>query len=105
MRRPAPRPLARALDSALSGAEPQTLLARVQAAWAEVAGPVVAAEAAPVGEREGTVTVACGSSVWAQELELMADDLAQRLNDHMGPSRGSRRVERLRFRTAPGDTP
>jgi predicted nucleic acid-binding Zn ribbon protein len=97
VRRLAPRPLRRALDDALEGSAPAGLLPRVQAVWAEVAGAVVAEESAPVSEREGTVTVACRSAVWAQELELLADDLTGRLNARIGAARGGPAVTVLRF--------
>jgi predicted nucleic acid-binding Zn ribbon protein len=97
VRRPAPRPLRRALDEALSHAAPTSLLARVQAAWGEVAGPAVAEEATPVAERDGTVTVACRSAVWAQELELLGADLATRLNSRLGAAPEDPSVTRLRF--------
>jgi predicted nucleic acid-binding Zn ribbon protein len=71
-------------------------LARVQAAWPTVAGPVLAAEAQPVAEREGVVTVACSSAVWAQELELLGPDLLAGLTAH-GELSGAGRIERLRF--------
>ena len=80
MRRVAPRHLSRALTGAVGDAAPAGLLARVQGSWAEVAGPVVAAAAQPVSEREGVVTVACESAVWAQELELLKPDLETRLD-------------------------
>ena len=92
-RRRAPAPLADVLRQAVAGAAPDTLLARVQAAWPEVAGRVIAAEASPSEEREGTVTVACSGSVWAQELELLGPDLLGRLNAAL---RGAE-VRRLRF--------
>jgi predicted nucleic acid-binding Zn ribbon protein len=97
MRRLAPRPLRRALDDALERAAPQGLLARVQAVWPEVAGAVVAEESAPVSERQGTVTVACRSAVWAQELELLAGDLTGRLNARIGGTQGGPGVTTLRF--------
>ena len=96
MRRLAPRPLRLALDRAADEAAPLGLLAQVQAAWTEVAGPVVAEEAEPVAEREGVVTIACRSAVWAQELELLGSDLEKRLNARLG---GAGRVAGLRFRT------
>jgi predicted nucleic acid-binding Zn ribbon protein len=96
VRRPAPRPLGVALDRALRGAQPATLLARVQAAWPEAAGQVLAAEATPVAERDGVVTVACSGAVWAQELELLGADLLDRLATHAALSGGGR-VVRLRF--------
>jgi predicted nucleic acid-binding Zn ribbon protein len=93
MRRVAPRPLGRALERALPDARPAGLLAEVQSAWPAVAGAALAASAGPVSERAGTVTVACESAVWAQELDLLGADLARRLNEAVS----SGRVERLRF--------
>lgn len=48
--------------------------------WPSAAGEVIAREAAPVSERGGVVTVACSASVWAQELDLMAPLLMEKLN-------------------------
>jgi predicted nucleic acid-binding Zn ribbon protein len=96
MRRRAPRPLARALEHAVSRAEPATLLARVQAAWPAAAGAGLAAAARPAGEREGVVTVTCESAVWAQELELLGPDVLARLNERLGAGEGGG-VTRLRF--------
>ena len=93
MRRLAPRPLSRALAGALPDARPPGLLAEVQSAWPAVAGPALSGAATPVSERSGTITFACESAVWAQELELLGGDLAERLN---GVLEGGR-VERLRF--------
>jgi predicted nucleic acid-binding Zn ribbon protein len=84
MRRLAPRPLSNALDGVLPGVAPDTLLARVQAAWKGVAGPRLAEAAAPVSERDGVVTVACESGVWAQELELLGPDLLSGLQGALG---------------------
>jgi predicted nucleic acid-binding Zn ribbon protein len=93
MRRLAPRALSSALEGVVRDVAPQTLLARVQAAWTEVAGDRLAAAAAPVSEREGTVTVACKSAVWAHELELLAPDLLGRLEGALGDPL----VTKLRF--------
>jgi predicted nucleic acid-binding Zn ribbon protein len=100
MRRLAPRALSTALAGVVRDAEPATLLARVQAVWPAVAGPGLAASAAPVSERDGVVTVACESAVWAQELELLGPDLLARFGDALagepgGLARGS--VRKLRF--------
>jgi predicted nucleic acid-binding Zn ribbon protein len=78
--RRAPRPLASALAPLQQALAPATLLAEVQRVWPEVAGDAIAREAAPVSERGGVVTVACAASVWAQELDLMAPLLIERLN-------------------------
>jgi predicted nucleic acid-binding Zn ribbon protein len=80
VRRIAPRHLRAALGEAVGTATPAGLLARVQGAWAGAAGPAVAAASEPVSEREGVVTVACESAVWAQELELLKGDLERRLD-------------------------
>ena len=78
MRRPAPRPLALALDRVVERSEPATLLARAQGAWREAAGPGLAPFAEPISERDGVLTVACESGVWAHELELLGPDLLTR---------------------------
>ncbi|MDX6699003.1 MAG: hypothetical protein QOE65_2400 [Solirubrobacteraceae bacterium] len=80
MRRSAPRPIGFALESLRERLEPATPLAAVQRVWPQVAGEVVAREAQPVSERAGTVTIACRSAVWAQELDLMSPELVERLN-------------------------
>jgi predicted nucleic acid-binding Zn ribbon protein len=83
-RRRAPRSLASALAHVTAGLEPASTLARVQACWAEAVGEVVSAEARPVSERDGVVTVACRSSVWAQELDLLGPDLLAKVNAAIG---------------------
>ncbi|HZC14933.1 MAG TPA: DUF721 domain-containing protein [Thermoleophilaceae bacterium] len=100
MRRLAPRPIALALEGVAKGAEPATVLARAQAAWAEVAGPALGACTEPVVERGGVLTVACESAIWAQELELLGPDLLARLNALLNPAGGSADappLTRLRF--------
>lgn len=84
MRRPAPRRLGIALADVSRSLAPATTLAGVQARWPEAVGPAVADEAEPVSEREGVVTVACRSAVWAQELDLLGPDLVARLNELLG---------------------
>jgi predicted nucleic acid-binding Zn ribbon protein len=79
MGRRAPRPLAAAVNAALERAEPATLLAAVQRAWPGAVGEAIAREASPVAERSGVVTVACRSSTWAQELDLLRDQILARL--------------------------
>jgi predicted nucleic acid-binding Zn ribbon protein len=97
VRRLAPRPLAEALATLTRELEPQTPLARVQRAWRATAGAAVLEEAEPVSERAGTVTVACRSSVWAQELSMLAPDLAERLNEALGAPPETPAVRELRF--------
>ena len=75
-----PRPLAGALGPLQVELAPGTLLAEVQRAWRAVVGETIAAQAQPVAERAGVLTVACAASVWAQELDLMGPELVERLN-------------------------
>jgi predicted nucleic acid-binding Zn ribbon protein len=96
MSRGSPRRLSDALGSLRAEAAPATLLAAVQNAWPGTAGPAVAAEAEPVSERAGVVTVACRSATWAQELDLLGPQLLERLNAAIAES-GGPQVERLRF--------
>jgi predicted nucleic acid-binding Zn ribbon protein len=83
-RRRAPRPAGDAIRLALGRAAPKTPLAAVQAAWAETVGERVAAAAEPVSERAGTVTVRCLDPVWAEELQLMQEQLLERLGERLG---------------------
>jgi predicted nucleic acid-binding Zn ribbon protein len=83
-RRRAPRPAASAFKAALQRVAPQTPLAAVQAAWSAAVGEQLAAVAAPVSERDGTLTVECADAVWAQELDLMQETLLERLREEVG---------------------
>lgn len=93
-RRRSPRPASEALRAALDRAAPPTPLAALQATWSELVGEQIAAAAAPVSERDGEVTIACRDSVWAQELDLMQEQLLRRLSDRLG----ERAPRSLRFR-------
>jgi predicted nucleic acid-binding Zn ribbon protein len=97
VRRLAPRALRLVLPGAIVNARPPTLLARVQALWPEVAGDALAASTTPVSERDGVVTVACESSLWAQELDLLQRDLVDRMNGSLGGVQGAS-VTRLTFK-------
>lgn len=87
MRRRAPRPLSSAIAGLADQLAPRTTLGDVQRAWPAVVGPAVAREASPTTERGGTLTIACRSSVWAQELDLMAPELIRRLGEELGDGR------------------
>lgn len=90
--RRSPRPFSLALDAVRGDWEPETLLAEVQRVWGTAVGVVIAAQAVPVRERGGVLTVACVASVWAQELELMGPQIVAGVNAHLG----SPRLTRLR---------
>ena len=78
--RRSPRPLGAALEPLQVGLAPDTLLAEVQRGGRAAVGDTIAAEARPVAERGGVLTVACEASVWAQELDLLGPELVERLN-------------------------
>jgi predicted nucleic acid-binding Zn ribbon protein len=84
MRRTGPRPAAVALQALTDALAPATLLADVQRAWPDAAGEAFARVCEPVAERDGTVTIACASAVWAQELDLLSEPVVQRLNAALG---------------------
>jgi predicted nucleic acid-binding Zn ribbon protein len=92
-----PRPIAIALEVARGDWAPETLLAEVQRAWSGVVGAPIAAEATPIREQAGTVTVSCSASVWAQELDLMGPSIVARLNSELGADR----IKRLRCVAVP----
>jgi len=89
----APRRLGGALERLVAESAPKTLLAEVQGAWAKACGAAIAANAEPVAERAGVVTIACADGIWAQELELMGDELRSRI----GALIGTERVRGMRF--------
>jgi predicted nucleic acid-binding Zn ribbon protein len=73
-----------ALESVTARMAPATLLAEIQAVWADAAGEAFAAAAEPTSERDGVVTVSCVSSVWAQELDLMSERVVTAINERLG---------------------
>jgi predicted nucleic acid-binding Zn ribbon protein len=95
VRRVAPRPLSLALEGLTVALSPSSTLARVQVAWNAALGPTIAVAATPTAERDGVLTVACSAAVWAQELELMAPALLERLNEALGEDL----LHKLRCRT------
>jgi predicted nucleic acid-binding Zn ribbon protein len=97
MRRRGPRPVGLALDAVTDALAPATLLAEVQRVWPQVAGERFARAAEPVSERDGVLTVACESAVWAQELDLLSERVIAALNEALGKPA----VRRLRPQAAP----
>jgi predicted nucleic acid-binding Zn ribbon protein len=69
-------------------------LAAAQGAWDELVGERIAAVARPVSERGGELLVSCSDSVWAQELDLMQEQLLEKLRARLG----ERAPKSLRFR-------
>lgn len=87
MRRHAPRRLGTAIGELTDRLAPKSTLAEVQRAWPQAVGAAVAREATPTAEHDGTLTVTCRSSVWAQELDLMGPELVERLNAALDSTR------------------
>jgi predicted nucleic acid-binding Zn ribbon protein len=85
-----PRRMALALERIRDDLEPESLLAEVQRVWRDAVGEVTALEARPTGERGGVVTISCSASVWAQELDLMAPEILDRLDGLLRSGRVSR---------------
>jgi len=86
MGRSAPRPASLALREAVARNAPRTGIASAQTVWADAVGPAIAAEAEPVSERDGVLTVRCASATWAEELSLMEGELLDRLRERLGES-------------------
>jgi predicted nucleic acid-binding Zn ribbon protein len=93
--RPAPRRLSAALEGLAVTVSPGSALARTQVVWDAAIGATIAAAATPTAERDGVLTVTCSAAVWAQELELMAPALLERLNEALGEDL----LHKLRCRT------
>lgn len=95
MSRPSPRPLSLALDGLTAALAPATTLARVQQAWEQAVGTVIAEAGRPTAERDGLLTITCADAVWAAELDLMSSELVERLNETLG----GELIRKLRCRT------
>lgn len=102
--RRAPRPVTVALKGVQADLAPETVLAEAQAAWRPSVGDAIAEQSEPVSERAGVLTIACSASVWAQELDLMAEAIIERLNGALGGGGGARKITRIRCVTAPVST-
>jgi predicted nucleic acid-binding Zn ribbon protein len=84
MSRLAPRSLSVAMRALTNGLAPASTLGRVQQVWERAAGSAIALAARPTAERNGVLTVTCEASVWAQELDLIADELIASINAALG---------------------
>jgi len=88
-----------------------SLAARVAAVWPGAVGEEVAHNATPRTLRDGCLTVATSSSVWAQTLQLMETEVLRRLNlalrdgpvGRAGPGTEAPALQRLVFRPAGWD--
>ena len=99
MRSRRPQLASAALRSAIRQSAPATPLAAVQTVWLEAVGAAVSERARPVAEKEGVVAVSCDTATWAQELDLMQEEVRSKLNAALARSSGDSefRVLGLRF--------
>ncbi len=88
-----PRALGDLVRAVRTESTPKTPLGAVQAVWADALGERIATHAEPVRERDGIVTVACSAATWAQELDLLQNDLLEQLNRALTGVQ----IDRLRF--------
>ena len=91
------RPISAALPAVLQQAAPKTPLAAIQMAWPKAVGPAIDRVASPVSEREGEITVSCASASWAEQLDLLQNELLGKLNTALGEAA---QVREMRFRVA-----
>ncbi len=71
--------------------------AKVFAWWSRSVPPRIVEHARPVKLTRGVLIVHVSSSVWANELHYLTDDLLTRLREHAPESR----IERIRFQVGP----
>ena len=84
MRRGTERPIAGAMAKLIDRIAPQDPLTRLAAAWPDVVGPAIGAHSRPASIRSGKLLVECGSSVYAQELELLSRKVLLAVNKVVG---------------------
>jgi predicted nucleic acid-binding Zn ribbon protein len=101
MRKASPHALGETIRQLRDQAQPATLLAAVQASWRTAVGDHIAEQAWPVRDRDGVITVECRAATWAQELDLLQDELVERVNSQLGEAR----VSRLRMIVGDGNPP
>lgn len=92
-----PRPAGDAVRALADRLAPLSTLADVQRVWDAAVGESLAAVAQPTAEAGGTLTVTCESAVWAQEIDLMAGQLLERVNVALGAPR----IAALRCQSVP----
>ena len=84
-----PEPVGNVLRRTLTarGWERRYELARIVAAWAEIAGEAVAAHSRPVAlTDEGTLVVVADSATWATQLTFLQATVRARLAEVCGPA-------------------
>ena len=85
--KPDPRPVGASLDrvAAAWGVPRASTLSSVFAAWPELVGETVAANAEPRSLKGGRLVVAVEQPAWATQLRWLEADLLRRLAEVLGP--------------------
>jgi len=78
---------------------------RAVQAWPQVVGPAIAAQARAVEVRDGVLFVDVASNVWMQELGLLRENIAERLNAHLGAPLVRKVVLSIERRPRDGEAP
>jgi predicted nucleic acid-binding Zn ribbon protein len=99
VRKASPHALGDTVRQLRDQAQPATLLAAVQAQWRTAVGEAIAEQSWPVRERDGVITIECRAATWAQELDLLQDELLERVNSALDKPQ----VQRLRMIVGDGN--
>jgi len=59
-------------------------IGRLASAWAEVVGPRLASESAPLSLERGALVVAASSGPWGAQVRFMTDEIRRRANERLG---------------------
>ena len=59
-------------------------IGRLAAAWADVVGPRIAAETAPVSLEAGVLVVAASTGPWGAQARFLAEEIRERANAALG---------------------
>lgn len=94
-----PEKLQGALSRALKGLNLELRMreARAMALWPDIVGAVTAAKARPLYVNRGTMVVGVTSSAWANQLNLMKDQILAGLESRVGPGV----IRDLRWKSGP----
>lgn len=84
-RRRSPRTMATVMEGLMADLAPTDPLARLQAAWPQLAGQRYGAISRPVRQRkDGTIVISCDSGMAAADLQLQEPELTALIADHLG---------------------
>ena len=70
--------------------------------WPKIVGDAVAAHARPVRLAGGILVVAASDSAWVTQVRYLADEIRDRINEHMADREAVRSVDVILDRGSPG---